>query len=226
VRETQGSFSPEDISRLEASTPFVRAFTMFYNFFNMQANLLGTEFSKIASNELGLRKGAGRALYVYTMAFMIPAFIGDALIRALISGKPDDDDDGYMNDLIAMFFNSQFRAVTAMVPGVGPVAQNVLGYFNGKPYDDHITASPAISMVESAGRTPFSVYKAIMDDGNQKKAVKDTLTLIGLMTGLPAGALGRPLGYLADVNQGKAQPENAMDFARGLVSGQDVNRSK
>lgn len=227
VRETQGSFSPEDISRLEASTPFVRVFTMFYNYFNMQANLLGTEFSKIASNELGLRKGAGRALYVYTMAFLIPAFIGDALLRALIAGKPDDDDDGYMNDLIAMFFDSQFRAVTAMVPGLPAVAQGVKGAFTKNFSDDKITASPAISMGESAVKVPYYTYKTMIgeaSDLNEKKVVKDVLTFIGLTTGLPAGALGRPLGYLADVHQGKAHPENAMDVARGLVSGQDVNR--
>ena len=224
VRETQGSFSPEDISRAEAHTPFARVFMMFYNYFNTMANLMGTEFSNIASNGLGVRKGAGRAFYVYTMALMIPAFIGDSIIRAVFSGFKDDDDDGYMDDLIAMFFGSQARALLAMAPGVGQVATSVYGHLTKKPYDDHISASPVISVMESAGRAPVSVYKAIMDDGNEKKAVKDTLNLIGLMTGLPAGALSRPLGYLADVHQGKANPEDALDVARGLISGQDVNR--
>ncbi|MCR4331907.1 MAG: hypothetical protein NUV34_04300, partial [Sulfuricaulis sp.] len=76
VRMTQGSFAPEDISRIEAGTPVARVFLMFYNYFNMQANLMGTEFANIATNKLGLKKGAGRALYIYIFAFMIPAFIG------------------------------------------------------------------------------------------------------------------------------------------------------
>lgn len=225
VRETQGSFAPEDISRFEAGTPFVRAFSMFYNYFNMQANLLGTEFSNIASNKLGLRKGAGRALYVYTFAFMIPAYIGGAIIRVLVAGGADeDDDDEYQDDLIRMFFGSQFEAATAMVPVAGPLLNTAVNQWNKKWYDDKITVSPAVTAVESSARAPYSVYKAIVEDGNEKRAVKDVLYLIGMATGLPAGALGRPLGYLADVHQGKANPEGPLDVARGLISGQDVNR--
>lgn len=227
VRETQGSFAAEDISRFEAGTPFMRAFSMFYNYFNMQSNLLGTEFRNIATNKLGLRKGAGRALHLYVVGFLIPAYVGDTLIRALISGMPDDDDDdGYLDEFLASFFDSQTRAVTAMVPIAGPAVMAGINAWNDKWYDDRITTSPAVSMIESAVRSPYTVYKAISDDGSQKKAVQDTLTAIGLLTGLPAGALSRPLGYLADVNQGRAEPESALDVVRGLVSGRDVNREQ
>ena len=227
VRETQGSFAAEDISRFEAGTPFMRAFSMFYNYFNMQANLLGTEFRNIATNKLGLRKGAGRALHLYVFGFLIPAYVGDTLIRALISGMPDDDDDdGYLDEFLASFFDSQIRAVTAMVPIAGPAVMAGINAWNDKWYDDRITTSPAVSMIESAVRSPYTVYKAISDDGSQKRAVQDTLTAIGLFTGLPAGALSRPLGYLADVNQGRAEPESTLDVVRGLVSGKDVNREQ
>lgn len=56
VRQTQGSFDPESLSNFEAGTPFVRAFTMFYSYFNMQANLLGSEFQKVAES-MGVKKG-------------------------------------------------------------------------------------------------------------------------------------------------------------------------
>lgn len=227
VRETQGSFAPEDISRIEAGSPFLRLFLMFYNYFNMQANLLGTEFANIATNQLGLRKGAGRALYLYIFGFMIPAFIGDGLIRALIAGEPDDDDDGYLDDYIAMFFSTQGRTLTAMVPVAGPVIMTGINYWNDKWYDDRITLSPAVSMIESAARAPKSVYKAIADEGSNKTAIRDTLTAIGLVSGLPVAPLARPLGYLSDVGEGKAkQPENVIDLTRGLISGRDPNREK
>ena len=38
-------------------------------------------------------------------------------------------------------------------------------------------------------------------------------------TGLPFGVLARPLGYIADVEQGKVEPANAADYARGLITG-------
>jgi hypothetical protein len=91
--------------------------------------------------------------------------------------------------------------------------------WSGKGYDDRISTSPAVSAIESAVRSPKSVYEAIAKGKGTKKAIRDVLTLVGLLTGAPAGALARPLGYLSDVDEGKANPESGLDFARGLVSG-------
>lgn len=219
VRLTQGSFNAEDISRFETGTPFVRAFTMFYSYFNMQANILGTEFTKVF-RDLGMRKGAGRAMYIYTLGLMIPAVLAELIMRAGSGDLPDaDDDDEYLTDYMALFFGSQFRTVTAMVPLVGQTANTAVNYFNDKKYDDRISGSAAITTLESSVRAPYSVYKAISENGSNKMAVKDTLTLIGMTLGVPAGAAARPIGYLLDVEEGKANPENAIDFTRGLVTG-------
>ncbi len=219
VRQTQGSFNAEDISRFETGTPFMRAFTMFYSYFNMQANLLGTEFTKVA-RDMGLRKGAGRALYIYVMGFMIPAVLSEVIVQAL-SGKgfDEDDDDQYLDDAFRIFFGSQARTASAMLPVAGPTVMAGINATNDKWYDDRISTSPSISMVESSVKAPVSVYKAINDKGSKSKAVKDSLTLLGLLTGVPLGALGRPAGYLIDVAEGEAEPEGPVDFTRGLVTG-------
>jgi len=217
VRQTQGSFSPEDVSGFETGDAFMRAFTQFYNYFNMQANLLSTEYIHIA-REMGLRKGAGRALYVYVFGFMMPAVLAEVIAQALGGGLDDDDDDGYMDDIMSLFFGSQFRTVTAMIPG-GNILNAGVNLFNDKWYDDKLTTSPSVSTLESTVRAPHSVYEAIVNDGSKKKAVKDTLTAIGMLTGTPVGVLGRPLGYLADEN---ADPEDGWDFTRGLITGRDV----
>ena len=224
VRETQGSFNPEDISAFEAGTPFVRAFTMFYSYFNMQANLLGTEFQTIMQ-DAGLRKGAGRAFGVYFFGFMIPAVMAEVIVAGL-GGFDPDDDDGYLNELLSVAFGSQLRTALALVPGVGPIALAGINAFNKKWYDDRISTSPIVSTIEGAVRAPHSLYQAMTEDGHSKKAIRDVLTLIGLVTGTPAAALSRPLGYLGAVYDGVATPENAVDVGRGLISGKDVNRKK
>jgi len=216
VRQTQGTFAPEDISRFETGSPFMRAFTMFYTYFNMQANMLGTEFGKAMKQ--GGFGGASRGLYVYTMGFMIPAVISELIVQAM-SGKLTDDDDEDWADWLAMFFGGQSRTVLAMVPGVGPLVQTGINAFNDKWYDDRMSTSPAVSMLESAAHSPFSVYNAIENEGSQKKAIKDTLTAIGMVSRLPVAPLGRPLGYLADIEQGKAEPSSPADMARGLITG-------
>jgi hypothetical protein len=223
VRATQGSFNPEDVSRFETGSPFTRAFTMFYSYFNMQANLLGTEFSN-AMRQQGLKKGAGRALYVYTMGFMIPAVLSELIVRSMSGKFDEDDDDQVLDDFMTAFFFGQFRAATAMFPG-GQVAQAGVNMFNKKWYDDRITTSPAISMVESAVAAPSSVYKAIVEDGNKKKAIRDTLTLMGLLSGIPLAPLSRPLGYLADLREEKIKPATGpVDFMRGLITGRGARR--
>ena len=45
------------------------------------------------------------------------------------------------------------------------------------------------------------------------------LQLMGIMSGLPLGPLGKPIGYQMDVEAGKANPENLVDYTRGLVTG-------
>jgi hypothetical protein len=219
VRLTQGSFAAEDVSRFETGSPFVRAFTMFYSYFNMQSNLLGTEFQKVI-RETGLKKGAGKLLYIYAFGFMIPAVMAEMIVRVM-AGKPldDDDDDSYLDDIFSIFFGSQVRAGSAMFPGVGPAVQAGINAFNDKWYDDRISTSPAVSMIESAVSAPKSVYNAITEDGSRKKAVRDTLSLLGLMTGMPLAPLARPLGYLSDVQEGNAEPTGPIDFTRGLITG-------
>ena len=42
---------------------------------------------------------------------------------ALTEDEDEDDDDEYMDDVLDVFFNGQFRLATAMVPFVGQLAQ-------------------------------------------------------------------------------------------------------
>lgn len=218
VRLTQGTFAAEDISRFETGSPLMRLFTMFYSYFNMQANLLGTEFSK-AMRKNGFT-AAGRLFYVYVYGFMIPAVLSEAIVQ-LMSGEAgkDDDDDGYIDNVLSIFFGGQARTATAFFPAIGPAIQAGINAWNDKWYDDRISSSPAVSMLESAVHTPVSVYKYLAEEGSAKRAIKDSLTLIGLLTGLPVAPLGRPLGYMADIAQDKVEPTGPIDYSRGLISG-------
>ena len=220
VRETQGTFAAEDISRIETLSPFLRLFTMFYSYFNMQANLLGTEFSKAMRR--GGFGGAGRAFYVYVFGFMVPAMLSEMLAQAMGGSLfDDDDDDGNLDNLLSAFFTGQVKTAAGMVPGLGPATMAGINAFNDKWYDDRISTSPVISALEAAGRVPYDVYKVASGEGEArlKRPIQDTLTALSLVTGLPFAALGRPAGYLADVEQGYVEPEGPVDTARGLISG-------
>ena len=219
IRETQGTMAPEDVSRFETGPAFIRVFTQFAGYFNMMANLNATEVQLVA-RDVGLKKGMGRLFYVYLMGFAIPALIGDAIAKALRGGWEDEEGDGYLDDLFAWFFSSQAKFALAAVPVVGQAANAALGAFTKLPYDDRISMSPAVSVIESGLGTPAEVYQSLVDGESFNRAdTRDALNLLGVLTGTPIGALAKPVGYGVGVAQGDIEPTGPLDAARGVVTG-------
>jgi hypothetical protein len=97
---------------------------------------------------------------------------------------------------------------------------------NSKPYDDKINTAPAISALEAGLKLPKDLYSAVFDGGKPSKPIKDVAELIGLFTGLPAAALARPVGYLADVAAGAVAPTGPLDAVRGTITGVASPESK
>jgi len=222
VRLTQSSMNPEDISNFEVGSATYRAFNMFYNYFNMQANLLGTEFAK-SIRQSGLKKSFPRLLYVYFMGLAVPAILSEMMVRAASGEDWDEDNDGfYLDNIFSMMFYAQSRNAIALVPLVGVPVNAGVNAMNDKPYDDRMSVSPAISVIESAVVGTAQTGKALFDDEkdiSKKKATKDFLSTIGVFTGLPVMPLGKPIGYIIDVEEGRANPSGPVDYTRGLITG-------
>lgn len=220
VRQTQGSSLPEDVSRVETGPAFVRLFTQFAGYFNMQANLLGSGFQKIPK-ELGLGAKIGRRFYVAMLGFAIPAIVAEAIAQAFRGGPDDEDDDGwYLDDwIMSCVVFGQLKNLTAMVPGVGQFANSAIARFTPNPMDDRISVGAAVGSLESVAAVPIDLYKAAIGEVNARKTVRDVATLGTLITGLPLAPLARPAGYAAGVAAGDIAPTGGLDMARGLVSG-------
>lgn len=226
VRQTQGSTLPEDVSRFETGPAYARAFTQFVGYFNMMANTNGTALKQIAG-EVGLKKGAGKALYVVMLGFLAPIWIAEAIALAFKGGPEDDEGDGYLDDwLAAVFGMGTTKGLLAQIPILGQFGVAAANRFNDNPLDDRVSLSPAISLLESSVSAPESVYKAIVEDGSAQKAIRDVATLVSVATGVPLYGLARPVGYAAGVAQGKIEPTSAADAARGLVTGTASPESK
>ena len=226
VRQTQGTTLPEDVSRFETGPGYARLFTQFVSYFNMMANTNATAVSQIV-NEMGLRKGAGRLLYVALAGLLVPIWVAEAIAQAFRGGPEDEEGDGWLDDwLMAVFGLGTIRGLVAQVPIAGQAAQLVVNRFNDNPADDKFSLSPAVSLIESAVSSPASVYKAIADDGSAQKAVRDVATAATLITGLPLFAVSRPLGYLAGLADDRIEPTGPADLARGLVTGTASPESK
>lgn len=215
VRATQGSVNPEDSASIEARNELQRAIFMFYSYFNMQGNLVVTEISKAMRGDGGI----SRAGLVYMLAVAAPAAL-TTLIAEAMRGSFDLDDDESIEELLKeMLFISQVKAIGAPIP-LGSAAINVImGQLTEKQYDDRMSLSPAFSSIDALGAVVRVPGKIIDGEELKRKDIRDVFTLIGIASGLPVAPLSKPLMYLQSVESGQANPENPIDFARGLVTG-------
>jgi hypothetical protein len=218
VRRTQGSNNPEDISAFETGTASKRLFTQFAGYFNMIANLNSSNLLEV-SRSVGVKKGAGKLFYVTMMSVSIPAILSSILRKGWAGKFDEDDDDSYVDDLLSTAFWSQAQYVTAMVPWVGQLINAGVNKFNDNFYDDRMSLSPVVSLLESSAGAVKSAYDVVTGEEVTKRDVKDILTAIGFWSATPVGPIGKPVGYLMDVAEGEAEPTGAADFLRGLVSG-------
>jgi hypothetical protein len=225
IRQTQGSTLPEDVSRIETGPAYARVFTQFVGYFNMMANTNSTAVQQIAS-EMGLKKGAGKALMLVTLGMLVPLWVAEAIAQAMKGGPDNPDDDWLHGWLMAVFGLGTVKGVLAAVPFVGQLANAGISTWNKNPADDRMSLSPAVSLLESAVGAPHSIYKAIAEDGSKAKAMKDVATLLSVATGLPAAAVARPVGYLAGVAEGKIEPTSTADAVRGTLTGVASPESK
>lgn len=219
VRQTLIDPTAAGSSSVQAGTPFARLFTMLSGFFFNSGNLLLTEWQIAKQMGLTTKAGGAKASQAFIMIAYAPAVVS-ALIMKVFAGKGlDEDDDGeYFDDAVDLLFSGPLRFLFAMVPG-GTILNTTLNQFNNKPFDDKISVSPAIGSLENSIKAVGDVPKAMSGHGDPVKALKESLTAVGLVSGLPVGVLAKPITYIDKVEKGKAKPKNPIDYTRGLVTG-------
>jgi len=221
VRATQGGFAPEDLSAFETQGAVHKLFVSnFYSYFGGQANMLATEFGLTKNIEKS--DAMKRRATVAFWGIIAPAVLSDLIYKSLTGA--DDDEDGDKSTMLSLamyFLGTTGRYLAGMVPVIGPVA--VAGaemLFTGDiSAGDRIGTSPTAGAVKVAAKTFRDVPRAVTGEGAPGPAVRDVMTALGLILGVPLGQAGKAVGYGADVASGWQKPENARDVVRGLATG-------
>ena len=220
IRMTQTSRRAFDVSNFETDE-WLNVFNMFYNFFNTMWNLNVSNFSKLYQEDLGLGRKSAKGFYLLMMGYSSIAIISASVKKAAAGGLDEDEDNEYADDLYDVFIGSQIDLGFAMIPVFGSALNaGIKEYAGGKPYETRMSASPAVSLMAAATRAAGKVAKGDFTDGDLKNSeIRDGLTGLGMVTGLPLRALSKPGIYLKDVQSGKARPSGPIDAFRGLVTG-------
>lgn len=219
VRQVMGATGSKDISKFEASHPVMKLLVPFYQYFNSQANLIGTEFGNIMKN-YGWA-GTPRMFGAYLSLIAAPALMGQFITDGLRKHLPgeDDDDGDPVPDWLAWATTSQLRYLAAMVPFVGPGINAILNAFNKNPMDDRLSV-PILSLGETVVRTGKNVVKkAAGDEVDDSRLIRDAMSSVGMLFNIPLGQVAKPISYAVDVSEGNSQPDSPLAYMRGLVAG-------
>lgn len=237
IRTTMSDFSPENVANVETGNALYRSFLVFYNYFNMQFNLLNERFHA-DSMEKKLIKRYGMYARDALLVVTIPSVVAK-LIEAVVFGDPDTGDDGEfgMDDMLRMLASESFKNAVAMAPIAGQfintagaslakdqkggAVSDVARFIWGTdPYVGRIMTAPAYGLIEGSGKAIQQTVEILNDEEvNARSYTRNMLDLLSVVTGLPLGFLKKSLGYMAGVEAGDIQPADAGEFVQGVLSG-------
>lgn len=203
VRASQGSRNPEDVAPYEASHPFVNLFTQYSSYFVTQGNLIATEALK------------GRIAAAAFVGFLAPALLSGAIVNTVSGRWKAKEDEDSNTALLRYLFWAPTHYGLSMVP-FGTTVNSLIGEMFGWPGSDAILSSPLAS---AASRTAKGIHGLFTKDETTGSDIRDSLTLVTLLTGIPMTPLARAIGYQHDVGRGAVVPSDAVDYLRGLASG-------
>lgn len=230
VRTTQSDFSPENIANIEAGSALLRLFLVFYNYFGMQANLLGNRWTLAKET-----KNYGRLATDALCIVWIPSVLSGIIQRTFKGGfDTDDDDDVDFFDMFQLLVGEPLKNVISMVPIAGS-ALNTAGSWAAKsgmtsaqliygknPYTGRIMSSPGIDLIGNGAATLLDLYKFVDgrgDEVNARNAARHFLDLASIITRLPLGAIRNPVGYGAGVAAGQYDAGDPGTVLEGLLTG-------
>lgn len=226
VRLAQGSFNPEDVARYEVGSDWHRTWIQFTGYFNNTLNTV--RFTKDSRVRAAI------------LAYVIPMMASEAIVKEMWD-QWDEDDDGIGDDLFYdVLLAANIRGLAPMVPAFGPGIQAVLnagssqlvGATMGEDAEDlvrralgagrtsgrDVASSAALTTIARAAHGFFTALAgATTGEEISGRNVRDALTAVTLMSGLPLSAAGRPAQFFVDTQD--SPTEGAYDFLRGVLSG-------
>lgn len=230
VSRVHGDQNPESVSAFEVGDARWRAMTQFMGFFVNWAGFMRAEYGKVVQDlQLKGKPGkVGRLAHITLMGWILPMTVA-AWISKEMAGKDleDDDGDGLTDEYATWLLGANVKPVFA--------AHGVLGqfttfswdlYMDDDAWNDRMPVMPVISVAERGGKAIKRVFAGAEEGEVSSAAVRDVLTLIAAVTGVPLNVPWRPAGYAIDVEKGDVEPTGGLDYVRGLLTGRASDASR
>ncbi len=213
VRGSQMAGEKEDLSAFESGGPISRALFPFKSWFINWMNNASTQ-GRLDMNEAGWNRAAALgSTYIYML--MIPAMLAMAATELARGEDFDDDDDGYGDDIMELFFRSQLDQIVGGLPVASDIYRTMSNnWFDDEYWNNRYPTAPWQRAMESFIRAPLR-----FKDRPTETAL-DMIGQFGNMAGIPATAVFKRASLIGDEIAGELRSEDTYDFVRGAVTGQ------
>jgi len=213
VRQSQMAGEKEDLSAFESGGSLARALFPFKSWFINWLNNAATQNRLDMKQEDRSRAAAVASTYIYML--MLPAMMAQAATELARGDDFDDEDDGFGDDLIELFFRSQVDQVTGGMPVVGDFTRLAINnWLDDEYWNNRYPVAPWMRALERLVRTPLKFGE------EPAGTTLDMAAQMASIMGVPASGAFRRLSLIGDEIAGELESESTYDFFRGAVTGQ------
>lgn len=203
VRVTQGSGGTKDLAQVQRGGDAMRAFTMFYSYFNVAFNQFQRETNNLIE-EKNFPKFLGSMFFLW----FVPAVLEDLILGR----QPADDADD------AEWRKWALEKVAYPTQGIVFVRDLTRAITSDYGY----SASAAFDVPKTLAQTGKAGidYAVGAKDEFKRSDLRNTVMSVGYLSGLPSRQIWLSSEYFYDWYTGEQQPENFVEGTwRGLVVG-------
>lgn len=225
VEFTQGSFHPENASRIEASgNPWTRLATVFYGIMNTQGNMLYDHAQKIIKSDASLGSKGMSAIYLYAMGYAVPSMVASSVMAGLKGGTPQGEDPEKF--WLETLLGSQFSYAMGMAPILRDIASPAINYWEGKPYNDQVSLTGGVGdfLKTVFIDTPGDLWNYVKHDKDGQKVLNDLISDVGYAGQVPVTPIRRAVNYAVGVHKGTQKANNAGQVIRGVIGGTEPKK--
>lgn len=211
VRKSQAAGRAKDLAAFQDSNEGYRQLTTFYSYFSILYN-------KQRETNVAFQRRDWRRVMTNVFWIMMVGPMAGALLTGDVPDEEDRDVEGWASWMASRFFFGLWSGVPVLRDVAAGLQREIEGKFTGA------VEAPFYRMFSEVKKPVEDAIKVAKGEEPSDRWIKNTITPIGYFTGLPTGQVGQTAQYVADVAEGKQNPDSVGDVMMGVAKGPQDNQ--
>lgn len=215
VIKTQSSSNMLDKSGFETSNAVNKMLFQFGNYFLTVMNMQVEEFNRLRRSNATMSEKAKCLALNFALGVVLPSYVAEAVMKTARGDWWNDDKDPD-DMLVDLFVVQPVKTMISAMPYANGIGNAVIDMARGENYSGGLFNSPAVSSINSIGRTAARLFDGRFDG----RTIRSVAMGIGLATGFaPATYMGKFAGNAYDLSTGNIRDDDMVDIFRTMITG-------